>query len=139
MFSYLFTYRLRDLANLKHYYTACFIGTIIHCYRVTTFEINVESRIGWIFGKLYIQIIKWFLYSSPLVIETISFIMRSLALQNKLLKSDSHLPKKLFYENFSKMMKNALYFNLKALFVLKIFKFFSWTFGHVEKTAWLER
>ena len=36
-------------------------------------------------------------------------------------------------------MKNALYFILKALFVLKIFKFLSWLFGHVGKTAWLER
>ena len=34
--------------------------------------------------------------------------------------------------------KNA-YFTLKALFVLKIFKFLSWLFGHVEKTAQLER
>ena len=31
------------------------------------------------------------------------------------------------------MMKNAFYFTLKALFVLKIFEFFSWIFGHVEK------
>ena len=38
-----------------------------------------------------------------------------------------------------KMMKNAFYFTLKALFVLKIFKFLSWLFGHVEKTARLER
>ena len=30
------------------------------------------------------------------------------------------------------MMKNAFYFILKALFVLKIFKCFSWLFGHVE-------
>ena len=30
-------------------------------------------------------------------------------------------------------MKNAFYFTLKALFVLKIFKFLSWLFGHVEK------
>ena len=29
-----------------------------------------------------------------------------------------------------KMMKNAFYFILKALFVLKIFKFFSRLFGH---------
>ena len=36
------------------------------------------------------------------------------------------------------MMKNALYFIVKALFVLKIFKFLPWLFGHVE-TAWLER
>ena len=32
-----------------------------------------------------------------------------------------------------KMMKNAFYVTLKALFVLKIFKFLSWYFGHVEK------
>ena len=30
-------------------------------------------------------------------------------------------------------MKNAFYFILKALFVLKIFKFLSWLFGHVAK------
>ena len=39
----------------------------------------------------------------------------------------------------SKIMKNAFYFTLKARFVLKIFKFLSWLFGHVEKTARLER
>ena len=32
-----------------------------------------------------------------------------------------------------KMMKNAFYFTLKALFVLKRFKFLSWLFGHVKK------
>ena len=32
-----------------------------------------------------------------------------------------------------KIMKNAFYFTLKALFVLKIFKFLSWLFGHVAK------
>ena len=36
-------------------------------------------------------------------------------------------------------MKNAFYFILKALFVPKIFKFLSCLFGHVGKTAWLER
>ena len=44
-----------------------------------------------------------------------------------------------FNDSFPKMMENAFYFILKALFVLKIFKFLSWLFGHVEKTAWLER
>ena len=43
-----------------------------------------------------------------------------------------------FTESPLKMMKNAFYFILKALFVLKIFKFLSWLFGNVEKTAWLE-
>ena len=33
------------------------------------------------------------------------------------------------------MMKNAFYFILKALFILKIFKFLSGHFGHVEEMA----
>ena len=36
-----------------------------------------------------------------------------------------------------KKMKNAFYLISKALFVLKIFKFFSWLFGHVLK--WLDK
>ena len=32
-----------------------------------------------------------------------------------------------------KLMKNVFYFTLKALFVLKIFKFLYRLFGHVEK------
>ena len=44
-----------------------------------------------------------------------------------------------FIENPLKMMKDAFYFIVKALFILKIFKFSSWLFGHVEKPAWLER
>ena len=36
---------------------------------------------------------------------------------------------------FPSMMKNAFYFILKALFVLKIFKFLPWLFVHVEKMA----
>ena len=44
-----------------------------------------------------------------------------------------------FNDSPSKMVKNAFCFNLKALFVLKIFRFLSWLFGHVEQAAWLER
>ena len=52
-------------------------------------------------------------------------------------------PSKLFKKNSSndsplRMIKNAFYFILKALFFLKIFKFLSWHFGHVEKTTWLD-
>ena len=35
-------------------------------------------------------------------------------------------------------MQNVFYFALKALFVLKIFKFLSWLSVQVEKTACLE-
>ena len=31
------------------------------------------------------------------------------------------------------MMKNVFYFTLKAHFVLKIFKYLSWFFGHLKK------
>ena len=36
-------------------------------------------------------------------------------------------------ENPLKLIKNYFYFTLKALFILKIFKFLSGLFGHVEK------
>ena len=45
----------------------------------------------------------------------------------------------LITESLLKMIKNAFYFTLKALFVLKIFKLLSRLFGHMEKTARLER
>ena len=70
------------------------------------------------------------------------WFVNSKRIQNQFLKSGSHLPKFLFVcfnDSPSKMSKNAFYFILKSLFVLKIFKFLSWLFGHVEKTAWLER
>ena len=58
------------------------------------------------------------------------------------LKSDSHLPKKYIYLFQWWPFKNdekCFYFILKALFILKILNFMSWRFGHLEKTAWLER
>ena len=44
-----------------------------------------------------------------------------------------------FNDSPSKMMRNAFYFILKALFLLKIFKFLYWLIEHEEKTTWLER
>ena len=45
------------------------------------------------------------------------------------LKSASHFPQKIciicFIESLLKVMKNTFYFIIKALFVLKIFKFLS--------------
>ena len=54
------------------------------------------------------------------------------------LKLNSHLTNLFFIcfnDSLSKEMKNASYFILKSLFVLKIFKFLSRLFGHVEKAA----
>ena len=55
--------------------------------------------------------------------------------------SISHRPKKLFSLLQWKPFKNdqkLFLFNLKALFILKIFEFLSWFFGHGEKMVWLE-
>ena len=60
----------------------------------------------------------------------------------KSLKSDSHLPKNSFIcfnESPLKVMKNAFYFILKALLVLKIFKFLYWLFGHVKKPGLIRK
>ena len=57
-------------------------------------------------------------------------------------KLGSHLQKKIvicLIESPIKMMKYAFYFILKALFVLKIFKFLSRIVCHVGKTALSER
>ena len=60
-----------------------------------------------------------------------------------MLKTDSHLPKKILFICFndspSKMMINAFYFVLKAFFILKIFKFSSWLFEHVEKKSLIRK
>ena len=45
----------------------------------------------------------------------------------------SRLRQFLATESPLKMIKNAFYLTLKALFVLKITKFLSWLFAHVEK------
>ena len=58
------------------------------------------------------------------------------------LELDPHLPKKIvicFMESPLKRIKKWFLFHQKRFFVLKIFKFLSWLFDHVEKTAWLER
>ena len=63
-------------------------------------------------------------------------------LLKKSLKSDSHLPKNLRYLLYLKHLKNdkkCSLFIVKAIFVLKICKFLSRLFGHVEKMVSLER
>ena len=57
-------------------------------------------------------------------------------LQKRLLKAHSKAWDIFGKRSLLKIMKNAFYFTLKGLFVLKIFKFLSWIFGQVEKTAW---
>ena len=75
--------------------------------------------------------------------KTSFFTCLSLSQQSISLKTDSHLPKNFCFTCFndspSKMMKNAFYFILKALFALKMFTFLSWLFGHVEKNGLIRK
>ena len=43
-----------------------------------------------------------------------------------------------FIKSLLEIMRNAFYFILKALFIIKIFRFLSWLFGDVIKTVWLK-
>ena len=61
------------------------------------------------------------------MVPKIEFFKGALSGQRQFLAAESPL----------KMMKNAFYFTSKALFLLKIFKFLSWLFGHVAK--WLDK
>ena len=75
---------------------------------------------------------------SSFVKENINFWEEDIFINNDLKVGLSPSKKICFIcliESPLKMMKNAFYFILKALFVLKIFKFLSRLFGHVEKTA----
>ena len=92
---------------------------------------DLQINSNW---KFQTRAIKWWpfklfvkLHESPLLIANI------------VKGAVSGLKQFLTTENPLKLMKNAFYFILKAVFVLMIFKFLFWLFGHVEKTVWLER
>ena len=67
--------------------------------------------------------------TKKVITECSSFCYQKVAIVIFILKSDSYLPNKFcvlfLIESPLKVMKNAFYFVLKALFVLKIFKFLS--------------
>ena len=66
----------------------------------------------------------------PMFTQSVKF---SYTLFSDIKRALSGLRQFLVTQGPSKMMKNAFYFSLKALFVIKIFKLLSWLFGHVEK------
>ena len=79
------------------------------------------------------------------IVESSQFSFFSLIWMNhsRTLKLDSHLQKRncviSFIESTLKMMKNAFLFHFESLFRSQDIKFLSWLFGHVQKTAWLDK
>ena len=65
--------------------------------------------------------------------QKVSQIFKILFQKGDIKNALSGLRKFLATESPLKMMKNVFYFISKALFVLKIFKFLSWLFGHVSE------
>ena len=55
------------------------------------------------------------------------------------LKSGPNPPKEFVSMKALESDEKCFLFHLKALFVLKVFRFLSWLFDHVEKTGWFER
>ena len=91
-----------------------------------------DSTIAPIFQNLLLFLsVLYCVTRKYLFLKTVAIIVRIKQDDNcsRFLKSDSHLPKKIYFICFndspSKVMKNAFYFILKALFVLKILKLLS--------------
>ena len=122
--------------------------TIEKNWRSQNFHFNFQKFISRsVFGKLQLTQILLNFKTSWCNLKTVCFCVASLLFWfwEELRRIKVRLPTSkrrfvliFFYDIPSKIMKNAFYFILKAIFVLRIFKFFSWLFGHEEKTAWLE-
>ena len=100
----------------------------------------MKKHFQWTLKIIYKKTLKWFLQLSLAICvifmstrksEKSENFLKNLEIQKGLSlqsKSGSHLPGFLFIffnDCPSKMMKNGFYFILKALFILKIFKFLS--------------
>ena len=103
----------------------------LYCYLWKVYDFNKKETLAQVFSCEFWEI------SNNL--RTTDSHTKTFIKPKHFLKPNSHLPKKILFVSFDesslKMMKNAFNFNLKALLVLKIFKFFSWHFGYVEKAA----
>ena len=88
----------------------------------------------------FIKNLAFFHYNNLIHVSALSSVRNSNKFSFDNLKSGSHLPKKKYVICFieSSLKMTNFFFVLKSLFVVKIFKFLSWLFGHVEKTAWLD-
>ena len=94
---------------------------------------DLQINSNWKFKPLPLCPLKWWPF------KVFMKLHKSLLLIANLVKGAAlGLGQFLATESLWKLMKDAFYFVLKALFVLKIFKFLSWLFGHVQKTVWFE-
>ena len=95
------------------------IQFLLHKYRVEHTEVISMLLFTFITRKLQEHLVGTFTVSN-----TLSYLCHNYNVTN--LKSESHLPKNYFTcfnESPINIMKNAFYFILKTLLVLKIFKF----------------
>ena len=96
-------------------------------YKTNKASTNVNIKISWMtsndglnFRSTYLQ---WTFVGSIKNVDILYWFKGALSSLRQLLEIESPL----------KMMKNTFYFTIKALFVIKIFKFLPWLVGHVKK------
>ena len=103
-------------------YSICFDSILIWWY-------SIVVGFYFLFLTLFLILHDMFATVAKEVVQYNSFKLNIIILKDCLvLKSDPHLPKRFVLFAPIKALSN------KALFILKIFKFLSWLFGHVEKT-----
>ena len=119
-----------------HDFLISFLSTVYVIERKSTiyFRLNVKILI-----YPYQEVKKWKnVELLPSILRIFSSILRTKLRSLNYLNPGSHLEKKCFFICFSyspsKMMKNAFYFILKALFVIKIFK---GTLMQIWKSHWM--
>ena len=106
-------------------------------------KLNQGFKSRWMSIRTDCGINDWCVYCFFLSwsINVISMIYHGMIIASGI-KVGPSLSKENFFICFNisplKMIKNAFHFIIKALFVLKIFKFLFWIFRQVGKTAWLE-
>ena len=104
------------------------------------FDISFKRLYGESFEDLQPIIIENFKPVPLCLIKTFVRLHKILLLIANIVKGAvSALRQFLTTESPWKLMKNVFYLILKALFVLKITKFFSWLFGHVEKNCLIRK
>ena len=106
----------------------CFQDFIIHLWYLFIIIISKLAVLHYILGCCYYHSQSVYVCDNIMNFRSFSEIWsRTPSLQKKSVIC--------LIESPLKMIKNVFYFILKALFLLKIFKFLSRLFGHVEKTT----
>ena len=115
-----------------HMFSRCFVTCILDMWFKFKLIINYYSYYFLVPNTIIIIQLEYEVIIFPKFFSDVVPVFLLLTL-NIRLNAYSQVWDSLATESHLKLMKNALNFSLKSLFVLNIFKFLSWFFGHVEE------